>query len=73
MSDFTAYDPATGEVLFSGTADDLPSLARPDRAILAEIAPPGTYRSGSAWVAIPARPSPEHVWDWASHAWVAPG
>ena len=69
---FTAYNPETGEVLYQGVADDPPALATVDTAIAAGIAPPNTYRSGDAWVAMPAQPSPHHEFDWATKQWIDP-
>lgn len=74
MTIFTALDPSTGEVLFSGAADDTQAIAQEQGVTIIEGVqhPCGGYIAGGAWVPIPERPSQHHVWDWATHAWVDP-
>ncbi len=72
MIPFTAIDSATGEVLYGGGADDLDVLQRDGITVLAEAAPPNSYRDGDTWVLIPPRPSQAHRWDWSLKAWIDP-
>jgi hypothetical protein len=72
MQQFTCIDATTGQVLYSGTGDDPQVLETPDIEVVLEIAPPGTYRAGGAWIAIPARPSSAHVWNWTTKVWEDP-
>ena len=69
---FTAYNPETGEVLYQGTADEPAVLETADTAIVLELAPPDTYRSGDAWAQIPPKPSDRHVFDWSTKTWCDP-
>ena len=68
---FTAYSKTTGEILYSGTADDPSVLEDAETAIMTDEA------LGHGWVgqsgehnAIPEQPSPFHSWDWGSKTWV---
>jgi len=72
MPAFTCVDAATGEVLFSGTADDIEALESPGVVVVQGIAPDNCYRHQEAWVVIPVRPSTAHVWDWGSKTWSDP-
>ena len=69
---FTAFDAASGEVLFQGTADEPMLLAEQGVAVVLDTAPPNTYRSGDAWAQIPPKPSDRHVFDWATKTWCDP-
>jgi hypothetical protein len=74
MTPFTAFNPDTGEVLYSGTADSPQAIAElPGVAVVeGEQVPCGHYRDGDAWTAVPAQPSPAHSWDWTAKAWHDP-
>lgn len=71
---FTCINPTTGEVLYSGIADDPQALKTPDMQVVLEEAPVGTYRDTATgtWQSIGTKPSPAHVWDWGTKAWIDP-
>lgn len=66
---FCAVD-AHGQVVMRGRTLDLPTVA--GCTVLAEDAPPGSYRAGDVWVQMSAQPSPHHVFDWSTKAWADP-
>lgn len=66
---FTVVD-GSGQVVMRGDTLDLPQI--PGHTTFAEAAPLDTYRSGGAWVPMPARPSALHVFNWTAKAWVDP-
>lgn len=75
ISWFTLYDPQTGRITGSFTADEESVDANTPEGMQRL---PGRfgYRDGyiaeGAFVIFAERPSPEHQWDWATHAWVDP-
>lgn len=71
----TVYDPQTGRIVAAFTADAVSAEANtPDG--MARVAGRFDFRDGyidnGAFVAFPAQPSPQHVFDWDSHAWIDP-
>lgn len=70
---YTACNPNSGEVLFTGTSDTPGGIVSDGLAIiLFEHAPPNTYRAEGEWIEIPTAPSAFHVWSWTSKTWSDP-
>lgn len=69
---FTAFDPATGQVLFGGSAYNPESMASPQRSILLDV----DYRDGWLDAGVhhtqPAQPSPHHVFNYTTKQWQDP-
>lgn len=61
---------AFGKVIGNCESLDPPQL--PGLTTIAEAAPPGHYRSGDAWVPMPAQTGPAQVFDWTAKAWKDP-
>lgn len=72
MPVFTCVNSTTGEVLYSGVADDLAALETSKVEVIAETAPSNTYWDGEDWLEIPARPSAAHTWNWGTKTWTDP-
>jgi hypothetical protein len=73
MIHFTVYDAATGQVSYAGTCheDDFDRQGTPDKMLCEGYFPPDHfYVVDGQGVAIPARPSSTHVWDWSTKAWI---
>lgn len=75
MPHFTVYNETTGEIRCGGTmATEEWCLAQANagEAVYLGQAPAGTYIQSGAPVALPARPSEHHTFDWVAHAWSDP-
>lgn len=73
MSDkFTAYDSATGEVLYSGTASDPMVLQGNGVSILFDEVHESGWISNGRHNALPSRPSKDHAFDYAQKRWRDP-
>ncbi|MDP9601721.1 UNVERIFIED_ORG: hypothetical protein J2W38_001507 [Variovorax paradoxus] len=76
MFSFTIYNRITGEVLRWGTVARREwcdaQLQAPVEALLMEEIPRGHYIVDGRAVSMPECPSPEHVFDWSTHAWHDP-
>lgn len=59
-----------GKVLQRGKTLSVPQI--PGTTPVLEIAPADTYWSGTAWLPLPAQPSLNHVFDWATKTWSDP-
>jgi hypothetical protein len=69
---FTVYDTATGEVLWTGQCaeNELAIQAPPGRTAALGAGVPGEgYWNGQAFVTRPPRPSAAHDWSWANKGW----
>lgn len=67
---FTLYREDNGRIVSSGTASDPESLARPGRLVHLGDRFEGGWLAGGVHYPMPARPSREHSFDWASKTWV---
>lgn len=69
---FTAFDPATGQVLFGGSAYDPEAMETAQCSILLDV----DYRTGWLEAGIhheqPEQPSPHHVFNWVTKQWQDP-
>lgn len=71
---FTAIDPVTGAVKYSGTASDPGVLANADTQILVGVKHPldGWVDGESNFHPVPEAPGREFVWDWGTKSWSDP-
>lgn len=69
---FTIYTQSTGQVLFSGTADNPNMLAAEGQAVLLDEAFTDGYIQDGQHFTLPAQPSPHHVFDYTTKQWVDP-
>jgi hypothetical protein len=69
---FTIYTQSTGQVLFSGTADNPNMLAAEGQAVLLDEAFTDGYIQDGQHFTLPAQPSPNHVFDYTTKQWVDP-
>lgn len=72
MPKFTCISSATGEVLYSGDADDLSVLGSVGTSILPGLPPENSYWYQDSWIEIPSQPSNWHEWNWSTRTWVDP-
>lgn len=70
--EFTAYDRATGQVRYSGTAYDPASMASSSTDILLNVKYSGGWLADGVHHAQPKAPSPHHVFDWDVKQWQDP-
>ncbi|MNQ57315.1 hypothetical protein D3C85_714650 [compost metagenome] len=57
-----------GRVKYTGSSNTLPPET--EGLVIEQLAPPGTWWDGSAFVAIGEAPSMTHRFDWPTHTWV---
>lgn len=70
---FTAYNKQNGSIQYAGTADDPSVLETLDLGILVgEIYESGWIDDENVYHALPAQPSPHHVFDFTAKQWVDP-
>lgn len=69
---FTIYTQSTGQVLFSGTADNPNMLAAEGQAVLLDEAFTDGYIQDGQHFTLPAQPGPHHVFDYTTKQWVDP-
>lgn len=72
---FTAYQRTTGQVLFSGTADDPATVVNGDTAVLIGEVYNGGWLGGDNFdqhFDVPAQPSGAYVFDWTTKQWYDP-
>ena len=69
---FTVYTQATGQVLYSGSADEPEALLQLGQAVHLGDAFEGGYILGDQHFPLPARPSANHVFDYATKQWEDP-
>lgn len=72
MSQFTIYDPATGQVLRHGEApdDQIEAQVQPGEALLQRAGRLGAYLAeAGVLLDVPPRPSQAHRFDWTAKAW----
>lgn len=67
---FTCVDAATGEILYSGTADDPSHLGSSGVQVVQGVAVSSGYWNGAGFAEIPPRPDVSYVWNWQTHSWV---
>lgn len=70
---FTAFNKTTGEVLYSGTADNPLALENDIEGILEGVVHPCTgWLDGVAFIEQPSKPSKHHTWSWGAKQWEDP-
>ena len=69
---FTAFDKATGEVQFSGTASDPSTIETDMIGVLVGAVYNGGWLEGEVHYDVPAQPDPAQVWDWGTKTWYDP-
>jgi hypothetical protein len=69
---FTIYTQSTGQVLFSGTADNPNMLAAEGQAVLLDEAFTDGYIQDGQHFTLPAQPGPHHVFDYTTKEWEDP-
>lgn len=75
ISWYTVYDPQTGRIAAAFTADPDSAQANTPAGmerLVGRFDFRDGYISNGVFVAFPEQPSPQHVFDWDSHAWVDP-
>lgn len=69
---FTAYDSATGQVLYSGTASDPEALETSEVSILPGVVYSDGWIDNGQHFLPPPKPSEIHVFDYTTKQWVDP-
>jgi hypothetical protein len=70
--EFTAIDPTTGQVLYSGACDDIGALPQTSQFVSGVRYPPGGYVLDDVYYALPEQPSPNHVFNYTTKQWEDP-
>lgn len=69
---FTAFDPVTGAVLYSGTASDPDALASASVSIHGGAVFSEGWMQDGVHYELPEQPSPAHVFNWVTKQWGDP-